>query len=1045
MKKGLLLALSVAVMLLTLFSACAQEKTPFTLLVYMTGSDLESQNGAATRDIAEMQRYLPGDGSVRALLIAGGALQWQNGLSSGETAVYEIKTDGLERLRGGEIRNMGESDTLRSFLQYGYEYAPAERYGLILWDHGAGPMMGVCFDEVFQQDGRMDALTLEEVAEALQTSPFAQQKLDFIGFDACLMATVETAYAVSPYAQYMIASQDTEPADGWNYAFLETLGGQTARKMGESIVEAYFEKEGDSLSTVTLSCIDLSKIPDLVSGMDALFGPLSSAVNEHSYAGFAALRTDTKGLGCTSSYEYDLIDLRDLLEVYQAGGAAECTQLLQLFDACIVSSRSNTRFINGLSVYYPYYNKAQYLSGFKAGATGMDFSDGYQAFVAGVSRIWLGDALADWQTQGEVTVEERPDVTRVRMALTQEQAAQFSSAKLHILEYLHGSGYQRLYTTNAVTLTDEGALEAAYAGEGLFVVDDAGELMTTALGYRTNSEGDIVLHAILVKAGEGAGGAVPARLIYRRTEGNELQLVEAVPLTDDPLLEGKAQLQIADFDEMQLVCNLFHLKYDENGALLPDEEWPVSGVMALHTIDLHEKPWRLAFAQAHDSGERYALLEVTDAQQNTVFSELTPIDNPFLRALDVAPQLLTDNEYFTLSLTGAQQSMGVDPLVRILLSCRNKTDRPLILDTTEIAADRVIVRRPRLGENVKITPGEETVYAVSLTDNMLKDAYMTAFSSVTLRLTCGWDYLDAFYDARFELPVAADLTEDIGTLPAWQTAARNTYEGVEIAIGNLWQDAHDLYATARLYNTTDKEIRVDGMTAYVNGVQVTGSLTGGLTGLDLPPDSMIYTRMFLLTGVHEWPSGRKSDSSVLEQLGLHTVRELAFDMFHTDFQRATRVDFPLNTPMTISLKRTEDWLAVYEDGGVRVSVMAVSCDPESRYVNDFLYTCLYVENDTDADVSVQWLNEGLRVNGEEGFLPSSGMTVGARTAQSERIYCVRRDGQTVADFSSLTGTLAVIRPDGSQTQIPLTLRATGPAQMQGSERVYDADKLAVLE
>ncbi|MCR5235609.1 MAG: hypothetical protein K6E34_00220 [Lachnospiraceae bacterium] len=34
---------------------------------------------------------------------------------------------------------------------------------------------------------------------------------DFIGFDACLMATVETAYMLSPYADYMIASEEFEP------------------------------------------------------------------------------------------------------------------------------------------------------------------------------------------------------------------------------------------------------------------------------------------------------------------------------------------------------------------------------------------------------------------------------------------------------------------------------------------------------------------------------------------------------------------------------------------------------------------------------------------------------------------------------------------------------------------------------------------------------------------------------------------------------------------------------------------------------------------
>jgi len=42
-------------------------------------------------------------------------------------------------------------------------------------------------------------------------------KFDFIGFDACLMATVETALTMSQYGDYLIASEETEPGVGWYY------------------------------------------------------------------------------------------------------------------------------------------------------------------------------------------------------------------------------------------------------------------------------------------------------------------------------------------------------------------------------------------------------------------------------------------------------------------------------------------------------------------------------------------------------------------------------------------------------------------------------------------------------------------------------------------------------------------------------------------------------------------------------------------------------------------------------------------------------------
>lgn len=42
-------------------------------------------------------------------------------------------------------------------------------------------------------------------------------KFAFIGFDACLMATVETANMLVPHADYMFASEETEPGYGWDY------------------------------------------------------------------------------------------------------------------------------------------------------------------------------------------------------------------------------------------------------------------------------------------------------------------------------------------------------------------------------------------------------------------------------------------------------------------------------------------------------------------------------------------------------------------------------------------------------------------------------------------------------------------------------------------------------------------------------------------------------------------------------------------------------------------------------------------------------------
>lgn len=110
---------------------------------------------------------------------------------------------------------MGNPATLSQFLRIGQSAFPADNYGLIFWNHGSGSVGGFGYDECYPDDR---FLSLREIGEALESSRLSDnKKYAFIGFDACLMATLETASVLSPYADYMIASQELEPGGGWDY------------------------------------------------------------------------------------------------------------------------------------------------------------------------------------------------------------------------------------------------------------------------------------------------------------------------------------------------------------------------------------------------------------------------------------------------------------------------------------------------------------------------------------------------------------------------------------------------------------------------------------------------------------------------------------------------------------------------------------------------------------------------------------------------------------------------------------------------------------
>jgi hypothetical protein len=70
----------------------------------------------------------------------------------------------------------------------------------------------------------MDQLSLAEQVQALEAAGYGpNRKLDWIGFDACLMSSIETLQVWAGYASYFVGSQEVEDDWGWDYSFLAEL------------------------------------------------------------------------------------------------------------------------------------------------------------------------------------------------------------------------------------------------------------------------------------------------------------------------------------------------------------------------------------------------------------------------------------------------------------------------------------------------------------------------------------------------------------------------------------------------------------------------------------------------------------------------------------------------------------------------------------------------------------------------------------------------------------------------------------------------------
>ena len=91
---------------------------------------------------------------------------------------------------------MSNPETLKSFINFCVQYAPAEKYDLILWDHGGGPTYGFGMDEHELVSSFWDSRSLmsfPQIMDALSDNDVTKGggKFDFVDFDACLMSSVE--------------------------------------------------------------------------------------------------------------------------------------------------------------------------------------------------------------------------------------------------------------------------------------------------------------------------------------------------------------------------------------------------------------------------------------------------------------------------------------------------------------------------------------------------------------------------------------------------------------------------------------------------------------------------------------------------------------------------------------------------------------------------------------------------------------------------------------------------------------------------------------
>ncbi len=599
----------------------------YTLMMYICGSDLETDGGYATTDIQEMLDATI-DEKINVVIQTGGTLEWQNfGISSEANERYLVTDDELILIDDslGQL-DMLEPQTLTDFINYSKENYPADRYGLIMWDHGGGAISGFGYDET---QGDEDTLTIDEMEVALNN---AGVKFDFIGFDACLMATVETAYMVKGNADYLIASEELEPGTGWNY--VEILNGLSANtdietlELGKIIADSFIESNQGLLyeEEATLSVIETV-------GMDNLILALTEYMKEVDVELLATQQFNSvaKAIEKTKAFSYGEIDTIDLYHLAENLPTDQSENLKSQLEN-VIKYNVTTSIMedsNGLSVYIPYTDLQHYSSMINI-YNNLGITTEYTNVLSKIANIVAGGSVPTEDISGQIgEVESYQDETWYDESYINENEEYYEDNQYENLVITDFGEYYALELTtedweiiNSITcevLYDDGEGYIDLGSDDYFETTENGDLIVSFDGTWISLDGYIVPFYVLESTETHIKARVPAYLndemvdliVVWDDKNPEGAVIGARPVSDygDTTIETRRLIELEQGDKIEFLFDYYtyNLEYDDT--------YIIGEPMIVEDTDIS-----VEYSEVGD-GEFYVYYKITDIYNNEYYTE----------------------------------------------------------------------------------------------------------------------------------------------------------------------------------------------------------------------------------------------------------------------------------------------------------------------------------------------------------------------------------------------------------------------------------------
>ena len=632
-------ALLLALMMMLTMSACGEElwelfwddvpdvpggrrdSGSWAVYWYLCGSDLESEGGFATDDLLELLEVrLPEN--VTVVIETGGAAEWWNDMVDASVLQrYVYNSRGLRLVDEQPSASMGDRETLADFLRFASENYPADKTAVVFWNHGGGSVAGASFDELYDYD----SLTLDEMYAAFAevwepTLEPGKQPLELVGFDTCLMATVDVAYTFCDLSRYLVASEETEPANGWYYShWLGALARNPSMDgaiLGRVICDSYFRgcMEAGTADDATLSLTDLSRLGGLLDAYES-FGAeaLAAACDDPAFfTRFARVAAQSENYGGNTREQgyTNLVDLGHMARQSDTELLPSAQKVLDALEDCVLYQVKGPyrREATGLSCYYSYNGDVDDLAGYTGIGAGEAFKHFYQLALTGQlsadGEAYLADLYIN--TEGLQPIQGLPDTGWDGAPLTRNEDGYIVLELGPQANELLVSVYFSLYYMDA----DSDVLLLLGTDDDIIADWENGVFRDNFRGVWGSIDGNMVYLELSYQGDDYNIYAVPILLngescylqvVYDFTE-KEWSILGARQGIDDSGMAGKELRLLQEGDQLTTVWYVSSISGDDDFAPYEIDTFTVTADTAFVEMDLPDGSYAMVFTMSDAMG-----------------------------------------------------------------------------------------------------------------------------------------------------------------------------------------------------------------------------------------------------------------------------------------------------------------------------------------------------------------------------------------------------------------------------------------------------------